>query len=461
MALINCPKCNGVVSDKAIKCPHCGIDLLNVANEGGQAVQNETAHQNEATATSKITIKCPTCGKALRLNDAPNVNQALFTCPNCHVKHVVGNCQRCNPAPVQAVVEKPQGTPESSGPEASDGGMQSAEEYAVGTPSKHKTRNILCIILAIVVVGAGVFWGVTSLTKKSAETCLTFTVNGVSFDMLMVEAGTFTMGATSEMQNPLDDEKPTHQVTITKNYYMGKTEVTQALWEAVMGDNPSHFKGSNKPVENVSWNECQEFISKLNAATGKKFRLPTEAEWEFAARGGNKSQHYQYSGSNILSDVAWSDDGSAESSHDVATKKPNELGLYDMSGNIWEWCSDWYGEYGSDNQSDPTGPTTGTYRVNRGGGWGSAAKSCRVSYRNRIRADYSSEYLGLRLCLSEDGATDMAVDTTSVADGQVPDSEYVDFSAIDTIVREHRDYYEEENYEEEDYNEPDTSAYYL
>ncbi len=227
------------------------------------------------------------------------------------------------------------------------------------------------------------------------------TVNGVRYEMMMVYAGTFTMGATSEMENPLDNEKPAHKVTLPNNYRMGKTEVTQALWKAVMGSNPSYFKGDNKPVECVSWNDCQKFISKLNAATGKNFRLPTEAEWEFAARGGNISKHYQYSGSNNLNDVAWYDGNSSSTTHDVASKQANELGIYDMSGNVWEWCSDWYGSYSSNTQYDPAGPTSGSYRVYRGGSWNSYARLCRSSFRRGYAPDLRGSYYGLRLALSE------------------------------------------------------------
>ena len=227
----------------------------------------------------------------------------------------------------------------------------------------------------------------------------TFTVKGISFTMVGVQGGTFTMGATPEQGGDVDsDEKPAHQV-IVSSFAIGQTEVTQELWEAVMGSNPSYWKGSKLPVEQVSWNDCQEFVKKLNALTGQNFRLPTEAEWEYAARGGSKSRGYKYSGSNNVDDVAWYDGNSGRKTHDVATKLPNELGLYDMSGNVWEWCQDWYGNYTEGAQMDPAGPASGSYRVNRGGGWDSGARNCRVAYRNRRSADCRGDYLGLRLAL--------------------------------------------------------------
>ena len=219
-------------------------------------------------------------------------------------------------------------------------------------------------------------------------------------NMVYVEGGTFTMGATSEQQYPEDDEKPTHRVSLS-SFYIGKYEVTQALWKAVMGSNPSNRKGDNLPVENVSWNDCQTFLRKLNAMTGKTFRLPTEAEWEFSARGGNRSRGYQYSGSNVLSDVAWYDDNSGSKTHNVGTKAPNELGIYDMSGNVWEWCQDWKGSYSSSAQTNPKGPSSGSYRVIRCGGWGISARFCRVANRSSSSPDDWDCYLGLRLVLSQ------------------------------------------------------------
>jgi len=228
----------------------------------------------------------------------------------------------------------------------------------------------------------------------------TFTANGVSFTMVEVQGGTFNMGSIVD-----PNERPVHKVTLS-SYYIGETEVTQELWQAVMGEEPVPFKGNKYPVVWVSWKDCEEFIKRLNKITGKHFRLPTEAEWEFAARGGNLSKGYQYSGSDNLDDVAWyGEKMSSGGTHKVATKGSNELGLYDMSGNVWEWCSDWDGPYSSIEQTNPTGPRSKRYRrptrVVRGGSWNDNGVGCRVSHRSSYIADKheNSDYLGLRLAL--------------------------------------------------------------
>ena len=218
-------------------------------------------------------------------------------------------------------------------------------------------------------------------------------------NMVYVQGGTFIMGATSEQGSDADsDENPIHQVTLS-SFSIGRYEVTQEEWQAVMGSNPSNFKGVKRPVDNVSWNDCQEFIRKLNAMTGRRFRLPTEAEWEYAARGENRSQGYKYSGSNNLNSVAWYRDNSGETTHDVGQKSPNELGIYDMSGNVSEWCSDWDDRnyYRSSPQTNPLGPSSGSYRVSRGGCWSYFARYCRVSDRSSDYPDIRNNRLGLRL----------------------------------------------------------------
>lgn len=226
-----------------------------------------------------------------------------------------------------------------------------------------------------------------------------FTVNGVSFRMIAVKGGTFQMGATSEQgDDAWKFENPIHSVTLS-SYSIGQTEVTQALWKAVMGSNPSSLKGDDLPVESVSWNDCQEFIKKLNALTDMDFRLPTEAEWEYACRGGNQSNGYEYSGSDSIEDVAWYYHNSNDKTHTVATKLPNELGIYDMSGNVAEYCQDWYGAYSSANQTNPIGPNSGIMCVMRGGSWYGNSGSCRSFYRSRYSPDLGEGCIGLRLVL--------------------------------------------------------------
>lgn len=226
-------------------------------------------------------------------------------------------------------------------------------------------------------------------------------VEGVKFKMVYVEGGTFMMGATEEQGGDASYiEKPVHKVTLD-DFYIGETVVTQGLWKSVVGKNPSYFDGNdNLPVVNVSWVDAQEFTKELSHITGRSFRLPTEAEWEYAARGGNRSKGYKYSGSNFIEKVAWYDENSKSKTHPVKEKKPNELGLYDMSGNVGEWCQDWYGEYGIDTQESPQGSALGFYKVYRGGSWGHSAKNCRVScrtYRSSMDCDF---LLGFRLVMN-------------------------------------------------------------
>lgn len=220
-------------------------------------------------------------------------------------------------------------------------------------------------------------------------------------NMVRVDGGTFTMGAApNQLSDAESDEKATHKVTLD-TFYICKYEVTQDLWTYVMGSNPSHFKGARLPVENVTWDECQQFIEKLNTLTGEHYRLPTEAEWEFAARGGNMSKGYKYAGSNVASDVAWYSGNSGKRPHNVGEKKPNELGLYDMSGNVYEWCQDWKAPYTRNPQVNPQGPEEGSVRSNRGGRWCGSARACRTSDRSVSNPDYRFYHLGMRLALTK------------------------------------------------------------
>lgn len=224
----------------------------------------------------------------------------------------------------------------------------------------------------------------------------TITVNGVSFNMVKIGSGTFMMGDDdSEVES--GGEKPAHQVSLT-GYEIGETEVTQELWEAVMGSNPSRYRGANLPVEQVNWDDCQTFINKLNEMTGRQFRLPTEAEWEFAACCGMKSRSMMYRRYNTIDKTAWYSENSGKRTHEVKTKRANEFGLYDMSGNVWEWCQDKYKDYQREPQSNPVG-TIGFFRVSRGGGWQSNANQCRPAYRFRRHPTVRFDDLGLRLAL--------------------------------------------------------------
>jgi formylglycine-generating enzyme required for sulfatase activity len=249
--------------------------------------------------------------------------------------------------------------------------------------------------------------------------------SSVGIEMIVVKGGTFWMGAQNTDPNApnydadafFDWESPVHKVTLS-DYFIGKYPVTQAQWKAVMGDNQSWFEGAgdNLPVENVSWNDVQEFIRKLNQQTGKNYRLPTEAEWEFAARGGNQSRGYKDSGRNTADNVAWyyenagdyrkndsnwtSEEALKNRTHPVGTKQANELGIYDMSGNVWEWCSDWYGDYSNASQTNPRGASTGFFRVLRGGSWRGSARGVRVSSRRIFIPGFRDDPGGFRLALS-------------------------------------------------------------
>ncbi len=250
-----------------------------------------------------------------------------------------------------------------------------------------------------------------SVTEEGGN--LKLKVGNAEIEMIFVEGGTFAMGATEGQETDFFTwEKPVHNVTLD-DYYIGKTEVTQVLWEAIMGYNPSYYKerGASFPVEMVSWESVQTFVEKLNEATGKKFHLPTEAQWEYAARGGKNSADKKYAGvseTTELINYAWywtnsgeglADTDSQYGTHSVATKSPNELGIYDMSGNVWEWIQDWYDAYSVDDATNPTGPDTGSRRVVRGGSWLLAAKGCRVTHRTYYGVSYKGNDLGFRLAL--------------------------------------------------------------
>lgn len=240
--------------------------------------------------------------------------------------------------------------------------------------------------------------------KKESETANSISIpvkDGINIEMIKVEAGTFMMGATKEVKEPYKIELPAHEVLLTEDYYIGKYEVTQALWNVVMDSKYSTNDGDLLPKNYVSWNDCQEFIEKLNKITGLKFRLPTEAEWEYAARGGKKSKRYLYSGSNNVLDVAWYDGNSSNKRHPVGTKQANELGIFDMGGNVSEWCQDLWGQYQNDSQINPLGSSAGTKHVLRGGNYFFDIRICYLSYRMFAESNYKDASNGFRLALSE------------------------------------------------------------
>lgn len=249
----------------------------------------------------------------------------------------------------------------------------------------------------------------SSASNSVSATDKTFTVNDVIFKMIFVKGGSMYLGCTSGSGSCESDESPSHNVTLT-DYYMGETEVTQALWKAVMGynNNPSYRKGDQLPVETVSWTDCQEFVARLNSLLasklpqGYRFALPSEAQWEYAARGGQKSSGSMYAGSGNVGFVAWYDGNSSSHTHDVKQKAPNELGLYDMSGNVWEWCEDWYSSsFYSDNRNwtDPVNTYAGSGRVLRGISWNDNASSCRVADRSNDSPSNRDADDGFRLAI--------------------------------------------------------------
>jgi len=238
---------------------------------------------------------------------------------------------------------------------------------------------------------------------KSKGSTKTMT-NSIGMDLVLIPAGSFQMGCDKNFDDCSDDELPRHNVKISKPFYLGKYEVTQDQWVSVMGSNPSKYKARTRPVEQVSWDDAQKFISKLNAKEGtSKYRLPTEAEWEYAARAGSGGKWCFGDDEGQLSQYAWYDkDWDTGSTNPVGKLKPNKWGLYDMHGNIWEWVQDWYGKnyYSNSPSSDPKGASSGSYRVNRGGSWSYGARNCRSAFRDSNSPDFRYYYLGFRVCRS-------------------------------------------------------------
>ena len=280
---------------------------------------------------------------------------------------------------------------------------------------KRKTRKAFIVgmvtaFIAFVILGGGFglgmwFAGKDRCDEASLENVDTKTLilpGGAKMKMIYVAPGSFMMGSSSTEEGRHNDETQ-HHVTLTKGYWLGETEVTQAQWESVMGNNPSYFKGMSRPVERVSWEDCQTFIAKVNREVRRQFggdaRLPTESEWEYACRAGSIGN---YAGTGELNDMGWYFDNREWKTHEVKGKKANAWGFYDMHGNVWEWCQDWYGSdyYASSPSADPKGPASGDDRVLRGGGWGDDARCCRSAFRLRYWPGYRDRLCGFRLCCS-------------------------------------------------------------
>ncbi len=362
MALLVCPDCGGNVSSKAAKCPRCGCPVSVMIQE-----QQESVDKQE-----------------------PEVKQEPIEQQKPEAQPIVEAEQHT--VAVQPVIQQHKSEPTK----------------ANATNAENHNPNTKWIMIAL--FAAAIIVAIVVFSKKSSDSDYyydtsqyepnyeTITVNGVSFKMVKVDGGSFQMGGSDS--DAYDDEKPVHSVTLS-DFYIGETEVTQSLWQAVMGGNPSYFRNGNFPVEDVSWYDCQEFIQRLNTKTGKKFSPPTEAQWEYAARGGKKSIGYKYSGSNNIASVGWFDTNCNETTHNVKSLAANELGLYDMTGNVYEWCQDWYADrYDYNSATDPTGPYSGTLRVVRSGSWKSKARNCRTAYRFKYTPEYHFRNLGLRLCIS-------------------------------------------------------------
>ena len=350
MALIPCPECGKMISPNATECPHCGAPVAQIR--------------------------------------AANTNQATQPTPQPQE-------EPRQPIPQQPISPSPEPTTpvHTSAPEP-----------------KKKSNALPWVLLAVVAIVATVVIlmllpGKEDNTESAAKenvienkTEITIEANGVAIPMKLISGGTFTMGGSLEGIDYKDNELPAHSMEV-ESFYMSEYEVTQQLWTAVMGTNPSEFIGEQNPVENVNWYDCVEFTKKLCSLTGKTFRLPTEAEWEYAAKGGANQENYEFAGSNHIGDVAWAASNSGKTTHPVGQKRCNGCGLYDMSGNVYEWCSSWYAPYTVETMYNPMGPDYGEDKVFRGGSWKYSDTYCRVTYRPHTNPYGRYNNLGLRLVL--------------------------------------------------------------
>jgi len=366
-----------------------------------ESVEGTFTHSgNQATYFPPSVVKSYTFTVAAAADRTKTVTakiKVVYADPTITITPATSNTKTGKPVRLSATFSIPEGQPRQEPVWAARNSCGVIDQTGLLSPSKAGDCTVTATLTDI---------NNKKITATAVVKVSNLSLGDIMDDMSQVKGGTFTMGCTSEQGSDcMEDENPSHSVTLN-DFYIGKYAVTQAVWKLVMGDenNPSQsqYNSDNLPVENVSWDDIQTFISKLNEKTGKKYRLPTEAEWEYAARGGAQSKKYKYSGSNTLDDVAWYVGNSDGKTHPPGMKQANELGLYDMSGNVYELVGDWYDDYSDTSQTNPTGPATGSSSVVRGGSWSSDAERARTSYRagnllGRYRAD-----LGFRLaCTSK------------------------------------------------------------
>lgn len=496
MALIECRKCGQLVSDKADFCSVCGAPVGDdAALPGIPGTGNTIICRECGFEYSENQVCCPECGNRHDVHEIPTekngVEQPIaepsqepdnkIVCSKCGFEYSdrESSCPECGCR--HEVPEVPSEEDNSEVEKPIVDYLQEINGTVETDEGKNRSRLLFISVVSIIILAVICTMTIISFSEEAKRKAAlaaeqhradsiaavererlalleqqrrdsiaaaaaeaerrvfknrTFALGDVSFKMVAVSGGNlgFVMGATHEQNGAYDDEKPVHSV-ILSNYYIGESEVTQSLWLAVMGNNPSHFQSGNNPVEKVSYDECMAFICKLNdllaaqLPQGCRFRLPTEAEWEFAARGGAKRHSYIYSGDMRVDEIAWYKGNSAGSPSNVKQKEPNELGLYDMSGNVYEWCSDWYDRdyYSISPEKNPQGPDTGTHRVIRGGSWDLPERHCRISLRNYCKPDAKGYSNGLRLALD---AYNEPEETT--VDDNVSDSEKV---ALENIIK--------------------------
>lgn len=423
---ITCFECGRIIPINAKSCPNCGAPVM--ASKQTQEVSSETITCYECGHTIQAGAKsCPNCGAPVITSNQTQSPPDMITCYECgqSISANAKSCPNCG-APLAKITppqdmpieisstptlqSEPQPARQTPKPPVSESQPNTPQETAPSQtkPQTAKKRNplpwILLMVIAVVVTGVILMLlqrgegNIATLAKENNKTEITIEINGVAIPMKLIPGGTFTMGGSLEGIDYKDNELPAHSMKV-ESFYVSEYEVTQRLWTAVMGTNPSEFIGEQNPVESVSWYDCVEFTKKLSSLTGRTFRLPTEVEWEYAAKGGANQENYEFAGSNHIGDVAWAASNSGKTTHPVGQKNCNGCGLYDMSGNVYEWCSSWYAPYTVETMNNPLGPNSGEDKVFRGGSWKYSDTYCRVTYRPHTKPNGRYNNLGLRLVL--------------------------------------------------------------